>query len=146
VGVDAVGAAVGDADRNVDHFLVQRVQGAGSHHLLHAAPSALQQIGLNRQRFPEVGDPVSLARLHDVVIHVANFGACLPVFDEFDGRHEKLPALGYSYCALVSLSMAYQGLTFSFDHVIVIPKIIDWDMLCKPLQYLQNIKLLYPKT
>jgi hypothetical protein len=109
MGVDAVGAAVGDADCNIDQFLGQRVQGAGSHHLLHAVPGALQQLGLNRRRFPEVVDPVRLARLHDVVIQVAYFGACLLLFDEFDGRHEKPPALGYSYCALVSLSLTAQG-------------------------------------
>src|SRR5262249_41005931 len=85
---DAVVAAVGGADGEIDHLLRQRIQGARRHHRLERFPRAPERGRMTRERFPEVVDAVDLARGHDVVVHRAYLSARLRVLDHFHGRHD----------------------------------------------------------
>ncbi|MCY1372242.1 hypothetical protein D9M69_594370 [compost metagenome] len=69
---DAVAAVVGDAHRQVDHFLDHRVERARRHHLLEAGPGALQRGRVVGQVLPEIVDVGHVARRLDVVEHRAD--------------------------------------------------------------------------
>ena len=84
---NAIVAVVGNADRHIDEFLRERIKGARSHDLLDAFPSAFKTGRIVGDSFPEIVDPIRLARGHDVVIDGANFRACFFVFDKSKGRH-----------------------------------------------------------
>ena len=84
---DAVVAIVSHTDGDVQEFLGQRIERAGTHDLLDAFPSALQCGGIVGDGLPEIVDPIGLARGHDVVVDGANFGACICVFDEAKSGH-----------------------------------------------------------
>src|SRR5262245_47889041 len=85
---DAVVAAVGGADGEIDHLLRQRIQHARRHHRLERFPRAPERGRMTRERFPEVVDPVGLARGHDVVVDRAYLTARLRVLDHLHGCHD----------------------------------------------------------
>src|SRR6266478_6404474 len=87
---DAVSAVVGDAHRDVDHFLGEWIERARRHELLDAFPRALEQCGIVGDGLPEIIDPVGFARGHDVVVNGAHFRASVTVFDESECGHENL--------------------------------------------------------
>ncbi len=87
VGSDAVVAAVGRADREVDHLLGEGVEGARDHDLLDGLPGAAKRRRVVGERLPEVVDPVRLAGDHDVVVDRAHLGAGRPVLDQSGDRH-----------------------------------------------------------
>src|SRR5579864_5011277 len=87
---DAVAAAIGDADREVDHFLGQRIERAWRHDLLDALPGALERRRIVRQVFPKVVDVVDIAGALDVVEHGADCRIRLSVFDRTNCAHHRL--------------------------------------------------------
>ena len=89
---DAVSALVGYADGDVDEFLGERVEGAGSDHdLLDAGPGSFQDIGLVSQGSPEIVDEVGFSGRADVVEDGfdAGTGGDFGVGEEFYSRHGK---------------------------------------------------------
>src|SRR6266571_2152500 len=87
---DAVSAVVGDAHRDVDHFLGEWIERSRGHNLLDAFPGPFEQSRIMRDGFPEIVDPIDFARNHDVVVYRAHFRAGVLVFDESECRHENL--------------------------------------------------------
>src|SRR3974390_1606737 len=81
---NAVGAAVGHANRQINHFLGERIERAGRHDLLHAFPGALQGGRIAREIFPENIDVRHVTGPLDVVIDgaYARRGVC--IFDHRD--------------------------------------------------------------
>jgi hypothetical protein len=87
---DAVVAIVGDADGDVEQLLGEGIERSGPHDLLDAFPGALQCGGVVRDGFPEIVDPIGLARGHDVVIDGAYLRARVCIFNESKCGHEFL--------------------------------------------------------
>jgi hypothetical protein len=85
---DAVVAVVGDADGDVEQFLGERVESAGSHDGLEAFPGALQKNRIVGDGFPEIVDVIGFARGHDVVIDSFDGGTGIFVFDQTESGHE----------------------------------------------------------
>ena len=95
VGVDAVLAVVGDADREIDVLLGQGIEPALlDHHLLHVAPEALEHRRMHRQRAPDVVDVVGVAGLADVVEHLARLGLRALVVLQLDQCHGFASSVG----------------------------------------------------
>ena len=67
-----------------------RVQCAGRHDLLDACPCAPQRDWIVRERLPEIIDPISFPRLHDVVIDGTYFGTGVFIFDQAQCGHLSL--------------------------------------------------------
>src|SRR5215469_11667246 len=87
VGRNAVAALIRNADRDVDHFLGQRIERTRSHDLLDVLPGAFQRGRVVGQSLPEIVDPVRLAGGHDVIVYLAHFGRGVLVFDETESGH-----------------------------------------------------------
>lgn len=87
VGGDAVLTVVCDADGDVEKFFGKGIEGARSHDLLEAFPSAFEKSGIVGDGLPEIVDVVGFARGHDVVIDGFDGGAGVGVFDEAKGGH-----------------------------------------------------------
>ncbi len=87
---DAVVAVVGDADRDVDQFLGEGIEGAGRHDVLQAFPGAFEQRGIVGDGLPEIVDPIDLAGGHDVVVDGADFWGRVLVLDECECGHKNL--------------------------------------------------------
>jgi len=65
--MDAIRAAVGSGDGDVDELFCERVQGSGSDHdLFHALPGSLKQSRLICKSTPEVVDEVGLSYGSDI--------------------------------------------------------------------------------
>ncbi len=97
VGVDAVAAAVGGGDSDVDEFFGERVECAGGDHdLLDAGPGAFEEIGLVGEGSPEVVDEVGFSSGADVVEDGLDawVGGDFGVRPEFYGGHRENLSLG----------------------------------------------------
>src|SRR5450759_1991964 len=83
---DAIGAAIGGADRQIDHLLGERVERARRHDLFDAFPGALERHWVARQVFPEIVHVRHVSGFLDVVIDRAHGGWGVGVFD---GVHDR---------------------------------------------------------
>src|SRR5579862_4064732 len=89
----AVLTGIGDADREVDQFLGERVERARRHHLFQALPGAFERRRVVGERPPEIVDPVGVAALFDVVEDGAHIGARRLLLDQRNNRHAYLPII-----------------------------------------------------
>jgi hypothetical protein len=81
---DAVFAAVGRADGDVDQFADERIQFAGAaHHFFERRPGSLKSWRMIGDGFPKIIDVVSLSRDADVIVDFADQAATLFVFDQW---------------------------------------------------------------
>jgi hypothetical protein len=90
VGVDAVAAAVGDGDRDVDQLFGEGIKSAGfDHDLLDAGPCAFEEVGLVGEGSPEVVDEVGSSGGADIVEDGfdAWIGVDFGISPEFYGGH-----------------------------------------------------------
>ena len=67
MGVDAVVAAVGDGNGDVEHLLGLGIEHSRTHHLLDALPRALERNRIVGERAPEVVDELGFADGADLV-------------------------------------------------------------------------------
>jgi|HubBroStandDraft_2_1064218.scaffolds.fasta_scaffold29752_6 hypothetical protein len=93
VGSDAVVAIVGDADGDVEEFLGEWIDCAGSHNGFEGFPGALEEDGIVSDGAPEIVDVVGFASGHDVVVDGFHFGAGVLVIDETKSGHENSPSI-----------------------------------------------------
>src|SRR3990170_6853138 len=90
--VDAVPAAIRYADDDVDQLLGQRVEHPRRHDRFDPVPGTLQKLRLDRQRLPEVVDPVGLSRRHDIVVYLTHRRDCRVVLNQGHGCHRPPPS------------------------------------------------------
>ena len=91
VGVNAILAVVGDTDSDVEEFLGEGIEGAGSHDGLEVFPGALKERGIVGDGLPEIVDVIGFARGHYVVVNGSDGGVGVLVFDEAEGGHGGAP-------------------------------------------------------
>src|SRR5579863_7130863 len=84
---DAVWTLIRDAHSDVDQFLAQRIESAGSHDLFQGLPRALESGGIVGQSFPEIVDEIRLARRANIIVHGANFERRVRIFNHALGAH-----------------------------------------------------------
>src|SRR3990170_6458195 len=90
--VDAVPAAIRYADDDVDQLLGQRVEHPRRHDRFDPVPGTLQKLRVDRQRLPEVVDPVGLPRRHDIVVYLTHRRDCRVVLNQGHGCHRPPPS------------------------------------------------------
>src|SRR5208282_2416358 len=84
---DAIAAAVGGADREIDHLLGEHIERARCHDLLDALPGALERRRILREIFPEIIHILDLPRALDVVEHGTDFRCGVAIFDRSVSAH-----------------------------------------------------------
>jgi hypothetical protein len=85
--VNAVLAIIGNADSDVEEFLGERIESAGSHDGFEIFPGALEESRVVSDGFPEIVDVVGFAGSQDVVVDGFDGRAGVLVFDEAESGH-----------------------------------------------------------
>ena len=99
VGRNAVATAIGGRHRLIDHFLDERLERTGRHHLLDTFPRPLQCLGLVREIFPEIIHVGDVPGFLDVVKNRAHLRRSVGIFDWRGCRHRQLQGYDLGYCS-----------------------------------------------
>lgn len=83
----AIGTAVGDGDRDIDHLLDLGIERAGPHGRLQARPCPREKRRIMRERPPKIVDEVALSRGPDIVEDSSGLRGKLFVREQLNGSH-----------------------------------------------------------
>src|SRR5215471_14972164 len=86
--MNAIGAAVGNRNRDVEHFLDLGLKGARRHDLLDALPSSAKCLRVMRERAPEVVYEIRLPSAANVIEDDMRLGREFIVREQLHCRHD----------------------------------------------------------